>query len=55
VTSFVGSGPPRFYLPADPEATNPAYAQVIVNVDDYRTIPGLAESVSDLLAVNHPM
>jgi len=54
VTSFVGSGPPRFCLPVDPEVTNPAYAQVIVNVDDYGTIPGLAESVSDWLAVNPP-
>lgn len=34
VASFIGSGPPRFYLPVDPEGSNPAYGQLIVNVHD---------------------
>lgn len=54
VASFIGAGPPRFYLPVDPEPTNPAYAQVIANVDDYRDIPEIAAQVSDWLAANHP-
>ncbi len=54
VASFIGAGPPRFYLPVDPEPINPAYAQVIANVEDYRMIPEIAAEVSDWLAANHP-
>ncbi|MCG8508211.1 MAG: efflux RND transporter permease subunit, partial [Rhodospirillales bacterium] len=45
VASFIGQGPPRFYLPVDPEGTNPAYAQLIVNVHDARSIDGV---ISDM-------
>ncbi len=54
VASFIGAGPPRFYLPVDPEPINPAYAQVIANVEDYRMIPEIAAEVSDWLDANHP-
>jgi len=44
VSSFIGSGPPRFYLPVEPENSNPAYAQLVVNVKDRKDIdPLLAE------------
>jgi multidrug efflux pump subunit AcrB len=44
VSSFVGSGPPRFYLPVEPEKANPAYGQLVVNVKDLKDIdPILAE------------
>lgn len=44
VSSFVGSGPPRFYLPVEPEKANPAYGQVVVNVKELNDIdPILAE------------
>ena len=32
VASFIGAGPPRFYLPVEPQKPNHAYAQIIVNV-----------------------
>jgi multidrug efflux pump subunit AcrB len=31
VNSFIGAGPPRFYLPVSPESNYPSYAQLIVN------------------------
>jgi multidrug efflux pump subunit AcrB len=37
VASFVGAGPPRFYLPVDPEGFAQSYAQLVVNLDDYRS------------------
>ena len=41
VASFIGSGPPRFYLPVDPEYPYSSYAQLIVNVRDFREIDEL--------------
>jgi multidrug efflux pump subunit AcrB len=41
VSTFVGQGPPRFYLPVDPESPYPSYGQLIVNVRDYRDVDGL--------------
>ncbi|MHC5008623.1 MAG: efflux RND transporter permease subunit, partial [Planctomycetota bacterium] len=41
VSTFVGQGPPRFYLPVDPEAPYPSYGQLIVNVHDYRDVGAL--------------
>ncbi|MBG6211185.1 multidrug efflux pump subunit AcrB [Labrenzia sp. EL_126] len=54
VASFIGSGPPRFYLPVDPEPTNQSYAQLIVNVTDYKDIPDIAANLQDWLAKNVP-
>ena len=33
VSTFVGMGPPRFYLPVDPESPYAAYGQIIVNTE----------------------
>ena len=41
VATFVGGGPPRFYLPVEPEPENPAYGQLIVNVADYTEIDAI--------------
>lgn len=38
VSAFVGRGPPRFYLPVEPESPNSSYAQLIVNTIDPRTV-----------------
>lgn len=54
VASFIGGGPPRFYLPVDPEATNPAYAQLIVNVDDHTQIPEIAATLSAWIDDTYP-
>jgi len=38
VNAFIGRGPPRFYLPVEPEAPNSSYAQLIVNTTDGRAV-----------------
>ncbi len=46
VAAFVGSGPPRFYLPVDPEKPYASFVQLIVNVTDFRTVPALIDEVA---------
>ncbi|MCZ6773121.1 MAG: efflux RND transporter permease subunit, partial [Proteobacteria bacterium] len=38
VASYIGAGPPRFYLPVEPEQPNSSYAQIFVNVSVFRDI-----------------
>lgn len=54
VTAFIGAGPPRFYLPVDPESPNQSYAQLIVNVHDYREIDDLIGELEPWLKENLP-
>ncbi len=54
ISSFVGAGPPRFYLPVEPESTNPSYGQLIVNLHDFREINGLMADLSPWLADTFP-
>lgn len=45
VSSFIGAGPPRFYLPVDPEFIYSNYGQLIVNFKTYRDIdPFIAQN-----------
>ncbi|MCK5190334.1 MAG: efflux RND transporter permease subunit, partial [Methylococcales bacterium] len=41
VSTFIGQGPPRFYLPVDPESPYASYAQLIVNVHEFNKIDSL--------------
>jgi multidrug efflux pump subunit AcrB len=41
VAAYIGQGPPRFYLPVDPENPYQSYGQLIVNVHDFRDIDAL--------------
>lgn len=43
VSTFIGAGPPRFYLPVDSEKPYPNYAQMIVNFDDFYSIAPFIE------------
>ncbi len=54
VTSFIGAGPPRFYLPVEPEKTNPAYAQLIVNVKSLNDIDPLLKELDPWTKENYP-
>ena len=45
VTTFVGMGPPRFYLPVDPEDANSSYAQLIVNTRDFADVKTLLPDI----------
>lgn len=38
VSSFIGAGPPRFYLPVDPEFLFSNYGQLLINFNSYRDI-----------------
>ena len=54
VTSFVGAGGLRFLLTYAPEKPNSAYAQFLVDVDDYRRIGALLPQVEQTLAERFP-
>jgi multidrug efflux pump subunit AcrB len=54
VATFIGSGPPRFYLPVEPELPNPSYGQLIVNVRDARAINGLLADLDPWLRETYP-
>jgi multidrug efflux pump subunit AcrB len=54
VASFIGSGPPRFYLPVDPEYSYPSYAQLIVNVRDRKEIDGLIADLGPWFKQTYP-
>jgi multidrug efflux pump subunit AcrB len=54
VTSFVGSGGLRFLLVYAPESDNRGYVQFLVDVDDYRKIDGLLETIQKHLDEQHP-
>ena len=54
VSTFIGQGPPRFYLPVDPELPYSSYAQLIVNT---KTLAGVDEVIADIepwLDANYP-
>ena len=54
VSSYIGAGPPRFYLPVESEQPNSSYAQVIVNVKDYREIDGIIAELNPWLLDTYP-
>ena len=54
VTTFLGQGPPRFYLPVDPEYIYPSYAQLVVNVNELEEIDGLIGDLNDYFAEAYP-
>lgn len=45
VTTQIGGGSPRFLLTYTPENNYASFAQVLVDVDDYRLIPGIVGDV----------
>ncbi len=54
VSTFVGQGPPRFYLPVDPESPYQAFGQYIVNVHNYKEIDALIAKYTSWLSINLP-
>ncbi len=54
VATFIGAGPPRFYLPVDPESPYQSYAQFIVNVKNFKDIDGLMGELDTWFAENYP-
>ena len=54
VATFIGSGPPRFYLPYEPELPNPAYGHLVINVTTPDDIAPLATATESWLKENYP-
>src|SRR5215813_1267528 len=46
VASFVGQGPPRFYLPVEPEKPYSSYGQLIVSLKDFRDTEKLMHEIN---------
>ncbi|MEM6485691.1 MAG: efflux RND transporter permease subunit, partial [Pseudomonadota bacterium] len=49
VSAFIGAGPPRFYLPVEPEGLSSAFGQLIVNVRDVRDIDAIIQDLTPWL------
>ena len=54
IATFVGAGPPRFYLPVEPEQPYESYGHIVVNVSDYRAIDGLIAELDPWVTNNFP-
>ncbi len=54
VSTLVGAGGMRFLLTYAPEKLNSAYAQFLVDVDDYREIPRLIDEIEKSIAERYP-
>ena len=53
VSAIIGQGAPRFLLTYVPEKQDSAYAQFLVDVDDYRKIDGLMNDIQRHLEANY--
>lgn len=53
VSAFAGAGPPRFYLPVDPELPYQNYAQLIVNMHTFKDIDPLIAEIEPWLQTNY--
>ncbi len=54
VSAFAGAGPPRFYLPVDPELPYQNYSQLIVNTNSFKDIDPLIANLEPWLQENYP-
>ena len=54
IATFVGQGPPRFYLPVDPEMAYPSYGQVVVNVGSLDEVGEVMDHIGPWLRENTP-
>jgi multidrug efflux pump subunit AcrB len=54
VSTFVGAGPPRFYLPVESDPANPSYGEIIVTVHDFKEIDGLITELEEYFSTKNP-
>lgn len=54
VNTFIGAGPPRFYLPVNPESGYSSYAQLIVNVDKLSNVDRVIGKMENWLSQHNP-
>ncbi|MDO4584371.1 MAG: efflux RND transporter permease subunit [Planctomycetia bacterium] len=54
VATFAGGGPPRFYLPYEPQFPNSSYGQLVVNVESITDVDRLLEPTEQWLKTHFP-
>ena len=54
VSAFIGGGPPRFYLPVNPEDPYPSYGQLIVNTGSLQEVDTAMDHITPWIAANVP-
>lgn len=54
VQATIGSGGIRYMLIYPPESPNPSYGQLLIRVDDYRSIDRLVPSIQQFVSDNYP-
>ena len=54
ISSFIGGGGLRFMLTYAPEARNPSYGQLLIDIDDYRNIAPLLVELQKELDLKYP-
>lgn len=52
--TYIGNGGPRYRLQHNPEPANPYYAFMLVNVTDYRIMPGIIKQLDTWIFENFP-
>jgi multidrug efflux pump subunit AcrB len=55
IATFLGQGPPRFYLPVDPEWPYPSYAQMIVSATSAQGVKEAVARLQPWLDANVPL
>ncbi|WP_395375821.1 efflux RND transporter permease subunit [Marinicella sp. W31] len=53
VQTFIGSGGIRYMLVYSPESSNASYGQIILRVDDYKTLDGMIPVIQDHIDQNY--
>ena len=54
VSAFIGAGPPRFYLPVDPQGQTESYGQLIVNTHSYKDVGPVIDEIEPWLEASYP-
>lgn len=54
ISSFIGGGGLRFMLSYSPEARNPSYGQLLIDIDDYTKIAPLVGELQNELDIKYP-
>jgi len=54
VSAFIGKGPPRFYLPVNPEDPYSSYAQIIVNTKTFKDVDTVMQEIDTWSQENYP-
>ena len=54
VSAFIGKGPPRFYLPVDPEDPYESYGQLVVNTESFADVDALISELQPWADANIP-